>query len=70
MPNMPRGKPRRRAHVSAYVETYVAQDLDDAADHHCISLSELVNRVLMKACQQGFPTDSIAFQKQYPKHHD
>lgn len=58
---------RRRAHISTYVPTRVAEDLDDAADHYGISLSEIVNRVLSKAAREGFPTDAATFFSKYPK---
>ena len=67
---MPRGRPRRRAHISSYVTAQVATDLDEAADHHSISLSELVNRILHKATNKGFPTDSHEFQEQYPPNYE
>ena len=70
MTNQPRGRPRRRAHVSAYTETWVSNALDEAADHHSISLSELVNRILAKACDTGFPSDTGEFHKQFPLHYE
>ena len=61
-----RARRRRRAHISAYVDVRTAEDLDDAADHHSISLSELVGRVLHAAASKGFPTDTMALRELYP----
>ena len=57
---------KRRAHLSTYVPTRVAEQLDDAADHHHLSLSEVINRILSKAVLEGFPTDGAAFNELYP----
>ena len=57
---------RRRAHISAYVDVRTAEDLDEAADHHRISLSELVGRVLHAATNKGFPTDTMSLRDLYP----
>ena len=62
---MPR---KRRAHISSYVPTRLAEELDDAADHHSISLSDLVNRILSRAVLiQKIPADHALFQEQYPQ---
>ena len=57
---------RRRTSLSAYVPCIVAQDLDDAADHHRISMSELIGRILSKAAMAGFPTDHSEFAAAFP----
>lgn len=61
---------KRRIPISSCVTQAVALDLEDAACHHNISLSELVSRVLAKACDARFPTDRVEFDKLYPLHYD
>ena len=48
----------------------VAEDLEEAACHHNISMSEIVSRVLAKACRGRFPTDREEFDRLYPLHYN
>ena len=61
---------KRRIPISACVTNPTAEDLEDAACHHNISMSEIVSRILSKACHERFPTDREEFNKMYPLHYD
>ena len=60
---------RRRIPISSCITQQVSTDLEDAACHHSISISEIVSRVLSKACHEGFPTDQAEFDELYPVHY-
>lgn len=57
---------KRRMPLSTCVTQKVSADLEEAAFHHSISISELVSRVLAKACHEGFPTDRADFDSKFP----
>ena len=57
---------KRRIPISSCVTQETAEDLEDAALHHNISMSEIVCRILMKACNERFPTDLEQFNRMYP----
>lgn len=69
MPRASRNPNKRRIPISSCVTSQVAEDLEDAACHHDISMSEIVSRVLAKACNTRFPTDVAEFNKLYPLHY-
>ena len=60
---------KRRIPISSCITSSNAEDLEDAACHHNISMSEIVSRILAKACDARFPTDRGEFDALYPAHY-
>ena len=60
---------KRRMPISSCVTQQVSTDLEEAAFHHSLSISEIVSRIVSKACHEGFPTDRAKFDELYPAHH-
>ena len=70
MVRLKRDPNKRRIPVSSCVTQWVSQDLEDTCCHHNISISELISRVLCKACYERFPMDRTEFDKLYPYHYE
>ncbi len=70
MARLKRDPNKRRIPVSSCVTHWVSQDLEETCCYHNISISELISRVLSKACYDSFPTDRAEFDKLYPYHYE
>lgn len=62
----PRNPNRRRRPLSTCVTDFTAQAIEEAAWHHSISVSELMARILARACHDGIPSQLAELDTQFP----
>lgn len=68
-PRNQRSLSKRRIPISSCITLKDAQDMEEACEFYGISISEMVARLIAKACHERFPTDRAAFDEQYPLHY-